>query len=77
MILADAGVLLAAANRDEAKHEACVALLEQSIGALLVCPLVVAEVCYMLGTRYGPEAEALFFGLANRRHALAGQAQRA
>jgi uncharacterized protein len=60
MILADAGVLLAAANRDEAEHLACVALLEQHIGALLVSPLVVAEVCYLLGTRNGPPAEALF-----------------
>ena len=60
MILADAGVLLAAANQDEDEHNACVSLLEQAAGGLLVSPLVVAEVCYMLGTRYGPEAEALF-----------------
>ena len=53
MILADAGVLLAAANQDEDEHNACVSLLEQATGGLLVSPLVVAEVCYMLGTRYG------------------------
>jgi uncharacterized protein len=60
VILADAGVLLAAANQDEDEHDACVSLLERATGGLLVSPLVVAEVCYMLGTRYGPEAEALF-----------------
>jgi predicted nucleic acid-binding protein len=52
-------VLLAAVNQDEDEHEACVSLLEHAVGGLLVSPLVVAEV-YMLGTRYGPEAEALF-----------------
>jgi len=60
VILADAGVLLAAANQDEKEHEACVSLLDQTVGGLLVSPLVVAEVCYMLGTRHGSEAEALF-----------------
>jgi predicted nucleic acid-binding protein len=60
VILADAGVLLAAANDDDAEHAACAALLEQHAGALLVSPLVVAEVCYLLGSRHGPEAEALF-----------------
>ena len=60
MILADASALLAAANDDEAEHAACVAILEQHAGALLVSPLVVAEVCYLLGSRHGPEAEALF-----------------
>lgn len=34
MILADAGVLLAAANQDEDEHEACASLLEQAIGGL-------------------------------------------
>jgi len=46
VILADAGVLLAAANRDDKEHEACTALVEDNVGALLVSPLVVAEVCY-------------------------------
>jgi uncharacterized protein len=60
VILADAGVLLAAANHDETEHVRCAALIESAVGALLVSPLVVAEVCYMLGTRHGAEAEALF-----------------
>lgn len=60
MILADSGVLLAAANHDEDEHDACAALIESNVGALLVSPLVVAEVCYMLSSRHGAEAEALF-----------------
>jgi uncharacterized protein len=60
MILADSGVLLAAANHDEKEHEACAALIEGNVGALLVSPLVVAEVCYMLSSRHSTEAEALF-----------------
>ena len=60
VILAAAGVLLAAANQDEVEHSACAELIGGNAGVLLVSPLVVAEVCYMLGTRYGTEAEALF-----------------
>ena len=60
MILADAGVLLAAANKDEDEHLACAELIEANTGALLVSPLVVAEVCYMLGSRANAETEARF-----------------
>jgi predicted nucleic acid-binding protein len=60
MILADSGVLLAAANQNEKEHEACATLIEDNVGALMVSPLVVAEVCYMLSSRHSAEAEALF-----------------
>jgi uncharacterized protein len=59
-MLADAGVLLAAANQDEREHRACAELIEANAGALVVSPLVVAEVCYMLSTRSGAEVEARF-----------------
>jgi NAD(P)-dependent dehydrogenase (short-subunit alcohol dehydrogenase family) len=38
------------ANEDEHEHRACAELIEANTGALLVSPLVVAEVCYLLGT---------------------------
>lgn len=60
MILADTGVLLAAANDNESAHQACLSLLEEHAGGVLVSPLVIDETCYMLGSRLGPKAEALF-----------------
>jgi len=60
VILVDTSVLLAAANRDEREHEACAQLVQTHRGALLVSPLVAAEVCYMLASRSGPEREAQF-----------------
>lgn len=60
MILAGAGVLLAATNRNEREHRACAELIEAGSGALAISPLVVVEVCYTLSTRSGPEVEVRF-----------------
>ena len=56
----DSGPLYAAADLDDEHHAGCVAALTMP-GRLLVIPsLVVAEVTYLIGTRLGPEAEAVF-----------------
>lgn len=60
MILADSGVLIAAANAKDRHHASCSALVREQRGALLVSPLVVAEVCYMIGKLAGGEAKAGF-----------------
>jgi predicted nucleic acid-binding protein len=60
VILADTGVLLAAANERDAANKACSTLVRDNAGALLVSPLVIAEVCYMLASRRGPDFEASF-----------------
>ena len=58
MILVDTGPLVAAVNRRDSRHEECRRLLEQRAGELLVSPYVVAEVCWMVSSRIGAEAEA-------------------
>ncbi|MFQ5556708.1 MAG: PIN domain-containing protein [Acidimicrobiales bacterium] len=42
MLIVDAGVLLAAADRNDPDHEACARLLENRDGELVTTPLVVA-----------------------------------
>ncbi len=59
MIICDTGPLLAAANKRDAEHEACLTALTDAVGPLIVPSLVVTEVCYMLG-KLGPQAEAGF-----------------
>lgn len=58
MILVDTGPLVAAVNRRDSRHAECRDLLEQRAGDLLVSPYVVAEVCWMVSSRIGAEAEA-------------------
>jgi predicted nucleic acid-binding protein len=60
--LVDAGPLYAAADVDDAHHAACLTVLEEAPGPLLVPVLVVTEVVYQLGARLGPEAEVRFLG---------------
>lgn len=60
MILADAGALIAMLNVDDQYHAECDALWDEPRGPLLVSPLVVAEVCYFLSSRSGPQLEADF-----------------
>lgn len=59
-LVVDAGVLYAAADQDEPKHEVCRELLEDHRGPLYVSTLVVAEVTDFLGERMGAEAEVRF-----------------
>jgi predicted nucleic acid-binding protein len=53
-------VLYAAADTDDEHHEACVALLEERVGELIVPLPVVVEVCYLVQTRLGAPAEGRF-----------------
>lgn len=60
MILVDAGPLVAAANRTDRHHEACVGMLLAAKPPRLVSALVVAEVCYLLARDGGAAQEAAF-----------------
>lgn len=61
MIVVDTGVLFAAADRRDADHEACLALLDARPSAELVLPAVVAaEASWLIGDRLGAETEAAF-----------------
>jgi predicted nucleic acid-binding protein len=58
VILVDTGPLVAALNRNDARHQPCRDLLSSRAGELLVTPYVVAEVCWMVASRLGAKAEA-------------------
>lgn len=58
MILADANVLVAAANDRDTHHDAAVHLLRYVIGDVVVVPTIVAESCYLINKYRGVEAEA-------------------
>ena len=60
MLLCDTGVLLAAGNIKDRAHQACVGLLRQVEGPLLVPSPVLGEIGYLLQSRVGPRAEAAF-----------------
>lgn len=60
MIICDTGPLVAALNRKDADHARCIDLLESHEGPLMVPSPVLAEVCYFLESRVGPEGEATF-----------------
>jgi len=57
VLLIDAGPLYAAIDRDDAHHVACVDLLAEHPGPLLVPALVITEVAYLVGTRLGSGPE--------------------
>lgn len=57
MLLVDAGALVAALDADEHEHDACVALLTNHPGPLIVPILVITEVAYLVGERVGAAAE--------------------
>ena len=62
MILVDTNVLVAVANRADDHHRAARDLLERATERLLVPATVIAEVCYLIGSRDrgGAAAEAQF-----------------
>lgn len=61
----DSGPLYAAADRRQAVHEQCLAVLGRSDLELVIPAMVVAEVSYLVGNRLGASAEARFLkGLA-------------
>ncbi len=56
----DTGPLYAAVDADDADHDACVAALADRRYRLVVPAMVVAEATYLVGSRLGPEVEAVF-----------------
>jgi predicted nucleic acid-binding protein len=60
VILVDAGPLVAAANRADRHHDACVRTLVEARPPRLVSGLVIAEVCYLIARDGGPQQEAAF-----------------
>lgn len=49
-------------DRDDARHQECLDLLQSHPGPLLVPVLVITEVTYLLGTRLGTGSEVRFLG---------------
>lgn len=62
-LIVDTGVLLAAADEDDADHDACASLLLERRGELKVPAPVVPECAWQIETHLGPLAEASFIGL--------------
>lgn len=60
MLLADTGPLVAVANSRDQHHQACRELLETHPGPILVPAPVIVEVCQLLQSRQGTQAEAAF-----------------
>jgi hypothetical protein len=61
VIVLDTGVLYAAADRRDDDHERCAAFFEDHADDLLALPAAVAvETAWMIGSRLGSRAEALF-----------------
>lgn len=60
VVVVDTGPLVALADADDHDHERCVRWLRSSTACLVVPAPIVAEVCYLLGTRCGAAVEAAF-----------------
>lgn len=56
-LVVDTGPLYAYVDADDAAHEACLELLRDWPGPLVVPVLAVTEAAYLVGTRLGPRAE--------------------
>lgn len=61
MLIVDTGPLVAAADRSDRHHSACLELLETAPGPLVTTAMVVAEAVYLLGRELGPQAEPAFY----------------
>ena len=60
MILADTGPLVAGANSRDRHRRACADLLLNHPGPMLIPAPVIVEVCQLLASRQGTDAEAAF-----------------
>jgi predicted nucleic acid-binding protein len=58
VIVVDTGVLYALADRRDTHHARCLRWLATCTDELLVPSWVVAEACYLIGSRCGAEVEA-------------------
>lgn len=67
----DSGPLLATVNTADPDHAASVKVLPQPELRPIIPALCVAEVCYFLGQRHGPEIEARFASNLTEFHVMA------
>ena len=58
MLVVDTGVLLAAADRTDRDHDACLELVETTTDTMVTTALVVAETGYLIERQLGTTAEA-------------------
>jgi predicted nucleic acid-binding protein len=61
VLIVDTGPLVATADRDDADHAACRAMLEGDPDPLVTTALVIAEVSYLIDRQLGPQAEAALY----------------
>lgn len=73
MILSDTGPLYAAADQDDAHHDAVRRFLERNREPILVPITVLPEVCYFLDRELGTAAEARFIQAFTRGELLLEQ----
>lgn len=66
-VVVDTGVLLAAADQDDADHAACSELLRDHRGQLVVPAPVIPETAWQIETNLGPRSEAGFLRLITTR----------
>jgi hypothetical protein len=60
LAVVDTGPLYAVADRSDADHARSLAVLQRRDLDLVIPAMAIAEVCYLLGERLGPTAEAAF-----------------
>lgn len=63
MLIVDTGVLVAAADRDDRAHAACVALLQNEPEQLVTSAMVIAEAAYLYVRQFGANAEAKLYDM--------------
>ena len=61
-LILDSSGLLSAVNADQRLHQAAKEALERAAGPLVLSPFVLAELDYMILTRYGPGEELALLG---------------
>jgi uncharacterized protein len=58
--IVDSGPLIAVANRADPAHQSCLEALRSPNHRIVIPVLCIAEAAYLIGSRHGPRAEALF-----------------
>lgn len=61
MLIVDAGVLVAAADRSDPQHSRCAPLVTGAAGQLRTTAMVIAEAAYLIERELGPDVERLLY----------------
>jgi predicted nucleic acid-binding protein len=61
MLIVDTGVLVAAADRSDPRHEECAALVVGAAGQMRTTAMVIAEAAYLIERELGSEVERLLY----------------